>query len=114
MLTESIELGCKMRGEIKATQSEIKENIQGTNNERKETRTQIKGLEQKEEIIIQPEHNEETRIQKKKKNEERLSNLWDNFTYNNIQIIVVPEGEEEEQEIEKLLEQIMKDTSPIC
>ena len=67
MLTESIELGCKMRGEIKATQSEIKENIQGTNNEGKKTRTQINDVEQKEEIIIQPEHNEQTRIQKKKK-----------------------------------------------
>ena len=43
--------------------SEIKKNIQGTNNEGKETRTQINDLEQKEEINIQPEHNEETRIQ---------------------------------------------------
>ena len=35
--------------------SEIKKNIQGTNNEGKETRTQINDLEQKEEINIQPE-----------------------------------------------------------
>ena len=33
MLTELIELGCKMKEEIKATQSEIKENVQGTNSE---------------------------------------------------------------------------------
>ena len=52
--------------------SEIKENLQGTNSDRKETRTQIKGLDQKEERIIQPQQNEETRIQKK---EERLRNL---------------------------------------
>ena len=45
--------------------------MQGTNSEGKETRTQLKGLEQKEEINIQPEQNEETRIQK---NEERLRN----------------------------------------
>ena len=44
--------------------SEIKKNIQGTNNERKDTRTQINNLE-KEEINIQPEQYEETRIQKK-------------------------------------------------
>ena len=44
--------------------SEIKENIQGTNNDGKEIRTQIKNLEQKEEINIQPEQNEETGIQK--------------------------------------------------
>ena len=35
---------------MKATQSEIKQNIQGTNSKGKETRTQINVLEQKEEI----------------------------------------------------------------
>ena len=54
-------------------------------------------MEQKEEINIQLAENEE-RI---KKNEERLRNLQDNFKYYNIQIIGVPE-EEEEQEIENL------------
>ena len=45
--------------------SEIKENIQGTKSDGKETRAQINGLEQKEEINIQPEQDEETKIQKK-------------------------------------------------
>ena len=72
-------------------QSEIKE--QGTNNEGKEIGTQINGLEQKEERNIQPEQDEETRIQK---NEERLRNFWDNFKHSNILIIGVPEKEEEE------------------
>ena len=67
MLTEMIEYGCKREWKVKAMQSEIKKNIQGTNSEGKETRTQIYDLEQKEEINIQPEQNEETRIQKKKK-----------------------------------------------
>ena len=44
---------------------EIKENVQGTNSNGKETRTQINGLDQKEEINIQPEKKEETRIKKK-------------------------------------------------
>ena len=96
MLTELIELGWKMKEQMKATQNEIKQNIHGTNSERKETRTQIKGLDQKGEINIHPEQNEETRIQKK---EERRRNLQDNFKCFNIQIIGVPEGEEE-QEIE--------------
>ena len=78
-------------------QSEIKKNVQGTPSEGKETGTQINDLEQKEEINIQLEQNEETRIQK---NEEKLRNLWDNFKHSNIQIIGVPEGEEKEQEIE--------------
>ena len=54
-----------MKEEVKAIQSEIKENIQETNSDRKETRTHINGLDQKEEINIQPEQNEQTRIQKK-------------------------------------------------
>ena len=57
---------------MKDTQNEIKQNIQGTNSDRKETRTQSNDLKQKEEINIQPEQNEETRIQKC---EERLTNL---------------------------------------
>ena len=40
---------------MKTIQSEIKENIQGTNSEGKETGTQINGLDQKEEINIQPD-----------------------------------------------------------
>ena len=59
-------------------QSEIKENVQGTNCDGKETRTQINGLKQKEEINIYLEQNEETRIQK---NEERLRNLQDKFKH---------------------------------
>ena len=65
MLTEMTDFGCRMKEEVKAIQSEIKQNIQGTKSEGKETRTQINNLQQKEEINIQPEENEETRIQKK-------------------------------------------------
>ena len=50
--------------------------------------------------------------QELKKNEERLRNLWDNFKCSNIWIIVVPEGEEEELEIENLFEKIMKENFP--
>ena len=64
---------------MKATQSEIKENIQGTNSEGKETGTQINDLEQKEKISIQLEQNKETRRQKTKKKKRRLRNIWDNF-----------------------------------
>ena len=94
---------------MKATPSEIKHNIQGTKSEGKETGSQINNLEQKEKISIQLGQNEETRIQK---NEERLRNLWDNMKCSNIRIIGVPEGEEEEQEIENLFENIMKENFP--
>ena len=91
MLTELIELGRKMKEQMKDIQTEIKQNIQGTNSDRKETKTQSNDFEQKEEINIQPEQIEETRIQKK--NEERLRNLWDNLERSDILIIGVPEGE---------------------
>ena len=81
MLTELIELRHKMKEEMKSTQSEIKENIQGTKSEGKETRTQINGLDEKEDINIQPEQNEDTRMQKA---EERLRNLWDSFKHSDI------------------------------
>ena len=48
MLTDLIELGRKMKEQMKDTQSEIKQNIQGINSDRKETRTQSNNLEQKE------------------------------------------------------------------
>ena len=85
-------------------QREIKENVQGTNSDEKKTRTQINCLK-KEEISIQPQQNEETRIQK---NKERLRNLWDNFKCSNIKIIGMREGEQENQEVENLFENIMK------
>ena len=47
-----------------------------------------------------------------KKNEERLRNLQDTLKRSNIRIIGVPEGEWEEQEIENLFEQIMKENFP--
>ena len=66
---------------MKDTKNEIKQNIQGTNSDRKETRTQSNNLEQEEGMRVQPEQNEETRIQK---SEERLTNLCDNLKHSNI------------------------------
>ena len=94
---------------MKAMLSEIKENVQGTKSDGKETGTRINGVDQKEERNIQPEKNEETKIQK---NEERLRNLQDILKCPNILLIGVPEGEEEEQEIENWFEQIMKENFP--
>ena len=63
---------------------ETKENVQGTNSD-------------------------ETRIWK---NEERLRNLQNILKRSNIRIIGVPEGEREEQKIENLFEQIIKENFP--
>ena len=89
----------QIKDSVKALKSEIKENVQGTNSEGKEAQTQINNLEQNEEIRIQ-------------KNEETLRNLQDNFKHSDIRNIGVPEGEEEEQEIENFFENIMKENFP--
>ena len=106
MLTDLVESIRKTDENMKPMLRETKENVQGTNSDEKETGTQINGVDQKEERNIQPEKNEATRIQK---NEERLRNLQDILKRSNIRIIGVPEGEEEEQKVENLFEQIMKE-----
>ena len=59
-----VEYCCKIEEKVEAMQSEIKKNIQGTNSEGKEIRMQINAWEQKEEINIHPERNEETEFKK--------------------------------------------------
>ena len=80
-ITELVEFGHKLDEKMKAMLRETKENVQGTNSDGKETRTQINGLDQKEDRNIQPEKNEETRIQKSK---ERHRNLQDILKRSNI------------------------------
>ena len=109
MLTELVESVWKPDEKMKSMPRETKENVQGTNSDGKETGTHINSVDQKEERNLQPEKNEETRI---RKNEERLRNLQDILKHSNIRNIGVPEGEEEEQKIENLFEQIMKENFP--
>ena len=66
---------------MKAMLRATKENVQRTNSDGQETGTQINGVDQKEERNIQPEKNEETRIQK---HEEMLRNLQDILKRSNI------------------------------
>ena len=77
-LTELAEFGHKLGEKMKAMLRETKENVQGTNSDGKETGTRINGMDQKEERNIQPDKNEETRIQK---HEERLRNFQDIFKH---------------------------------
>ena len=57
MLTELVEFGHKLDEKMKAMLREIKENVQGTNSDAKETGTQINAVYQKEKRNIQPEKN---------------------------------------------------------
>ena len=89
----------KTQAEMKVALSEIRENLQGTNSGGDEPKNQINNLEYKEGKSIQSEQQEEKRIQN---NKNRLRNFWDIFKHTNIQLIGMPEGEAEEQEIENL------------
>ena len=55
----------KTQAEMKFALSEIKKNLQGTNNAGDEAEIHINNLEHKEEISIQPEQQEEKRIPNK-------------------------------------------------
>ena len=74
-----------------------------------EAENQITDLEHKKAKNNQLKQQEEKRIPK---NDDSVSSLWDNFKHSNIRITGVPEGEEEEQEIENLLEEIIKENFP--
>ena len=79
MLTEMVERGCKIEEKVNAMKSEIKENVWGTNRDRKETGIHINGVEQKEETFNQ------NRMKKQEfKKMERLRSLLDNFKRSNI------------------------------
>ena len=56
----------KTQAEMKVTLSAIKKNLQGTNSEGREAGIQINDLERKEEINIQPEHNDKQELKKKR------------------------------------------------
>ena len=96
MLTGMTEYWCKIEEEVKAMQSEINKNIQGTNREGKEPGTQINNLKQKEERNIHLEQNEETTIQKMKRD------LGTSGATLNVPTSE-SEGEKEEQEVETYL-----------
>ena len=97
-LSEGLNSIKNIQSERKDTLIEIKNNLQGNNSRIREAKNQINDLQHKESKNNQPEQ------QEKKKNEDSVSNLWDNFKHSNIHIIGVPEGEEKEQEIGNLLE----------
>ena len=58
--------------------------------------------------------NEEERKKEKiiKRNEDNIRDLWDNVKHPNIQIIGVPEEEDEKKGHEKILEEMMAENFP--
>ena len=95
--------------EMKNTISELKNTAEGMKSRLDEAEDQISELEDKVEKNTQKEQEKENRL---RNNEEGLREMQDNMKRNNICIIGIPEGEEEEQGIENLFEKVMMENFP--
>ena len=94
---------------MKNTISELKNTGEGIKNRLEEAEDQISNLEDKVEKNNQNGQEKEKRL---RKNEEGLREMRDNMKWNNIHIIGIPEGEEEEQGIENLFEKVIMEDFP--
>ena len=103
--TETINKG---QEEMKNTISELKNTVEGVKSRLNEA-DQISQVEDKVEKSTQKDQEKEKRL---RKNEEGLREMQNNRKRNNIHIIGIPEGEEEEQGIENLFEKVMMENFP--
>ncbi|KAF6114663.1 hypothetical protein HJG60_010618 [Phyllostomus discolor] len=108
-MKEEIETLNKGQEEMKNTISELKNTVEGMKSRLDEVEDRISELEDRVENNIQKEQKKEKRL---RKNEEILREMQDNMKCNNIRIIGISEGGEEEQGIENLVEQVMKENFP--
>ena len=108
-MKKEIEMIKKGQEERKNTISELNNTGEGIKSRLDEAEDQISELEDKVEKNTQNEQDKEKRI---RKNEEGTREMQDNMKRNNIRIIGIPEGEEEEQGIENLFEKVMMENFP--
>ena len=93
---------------MKNTISELKNTVEGIKSRLNEAEDWISELENKVEKSSQNEQEKEKRL---RNNEEGLREMQDNMKCNNIHIIGIPEGEEE-QGVENLFEKVMMENFP--
>ena len=108
-LKKEIETINKGQEEMKNTISQLKNTVEGMKSRLDEAEDRISELEDKVEKNTQKEQEKEKRL---RKNEEAIREMQDNMKRNNIRIIGIPEGEEEEQGIENLFEKVMMENFP--
>ena len=88
---------------------ELKNTVEGIKGRLDGAEDWISELEDKVEKNTQKEQEKEKSL---RKNEEGLKEMQDNMKHNNIHIIGIPEGEEEEQGIENQFEKVMLENFP--
>ena len=103
-MKKDIETVNKSQDEMKNTISEMKNTQEGIKSRLDEAEDQMSEIEDKVEKNSQKEQEKEKRL---KKNIGGLRELQDHMKHNNIHIIMMSEGEEEEQGIENLFEKVM-------
>ena len=108
-MNKEIETINKGQEEMKNTMSELKNTVEGIKSRLDEAEDWISQLEDKVGKNTQNEQEKEKRL---RKNEDGLREMQDNMKCNNIHIIGIPEGEEEEQGIENLFEKVMMENFP--
>ena len=108
-MKKKIETINKGQEEMKNTISELKNTIEGMKSRLDEAEDGISELEDKVEKNTQKEQEKEKRH---RKNEKAIRQMQDNMKCNDIRIIGIPEGEEEEQGIENLFEKVMMENFP--
>ena len=108
-MKQEIETINKGQEEMKNTISELKNTVEGIKSRLDETEDRISELQDKVEKNTQKDQEKENRL---RKNEEGLREMHDNMKCNNIRIIGIPQGEEEEQGIENLFEKVMMGNFP--
>ena len=91
------------------TINEIKNSLEGINSRITEAEKQISDLEDKIVEITTAEQNKDKGM---KRIEDSLRDLWNNIKRTNIQIIGVPEEEEEKKGSEKIFEEIILENFP--
>ncbi|KAF6125262.1 hypothetical protein HJG60_009781 [Phyllostomus discolor] len=99
----------KGQEEMKNTISELKNTVEGMKSRIDEAKDRISELEDKVQKNTQKEQEKKKRLTK---NEEGLREIQDNMKCNNIRIIGIPEGDEEEQGIETLFGKVMMENFP--
>jgi len=90
--------------------TEIKNTLEGINTRISEAEEQISDMEDK---IVEITSEEQNKVKRMKRTEDSLRDLWDNIKCTNIQIIGVPEEEEEQNKwYEKIFEEIIVENLP--
>ena len=108
-MKKEIETMNKGQEEMKNTISKLKNTVDGIKSRPYKAEDQISEMEDKVETNTQKEQEKEERL---RMNKEGLREMQDNMKHNNIHIIGIPEGEEEEQGIENLFEKVMMENFP--